>query len=309
MNVNDYLLTEKYRPQTIDECILPDSTRATLESFVVNGKIPNLLFCGSAGIGKTTVAHALGRQLGYDVLFVNASNEGRSIDTLRGLITDFASSMSLYANHKLVILDEFDGTGAVVQDALRAFVELYSGTCSFILTCNYKHKLIDAIHSRFSEVNFSIPADQKSKVAVAFMKRVVAILEKENITFDKTAVAELVKKYFPDFRRTLTELQRYTSDGTFTIEELKNLDLDVNGIIALIKDKKFSEMITAVEKSSTIDITAVANELYDNADKFCDANNKPVLIKILSDYIDKGTRTTNPKITIMAMYAEIMANI
>lgn len=309
MSVNDYLLSEKYRPTTIDECILPESIKTQLESFITAGSIPNLLLSGTSGIGKTTVSYALANQLGYDVLFVNGSNEGRSIDTLRGAVTEFASSMSLYANRKVVLIDEADGMPTLVQDGLRAFIELYSSTCSFILTCNHKSKLTPAILSRLSEVNFSIPADQKSKVAVGFMKRIVEILDKENIKYDKQAVAELVKRYFPDFRRVLTELQRYSSGGEFTMEQLKSTDVDINGIIQLIKDKNFSKMIEVVEKLSVIDITAIADELYTNANTFVDSSNKPVLIMILSDYIDKATRSTNPKITLMALFAAIMSSV
>jgi DNA polymerase III delta prime subunit len=307
--VNEYILNEKYRPQTIEECILPEQTKTQLQDFVSSGKMPNLLFCGTSGIGKTTSAYALANEMEYDVLYVNASNEGRSIDTLRGIITEFATTMSLYANRKVVILDEFDGTTALVQEALRAFVEQYSITCSFILTANNRSKLSPAMISRFSEINFTIPAEEKTKVGVAFMKRIVEILNKEGIEFDKSAVAELVKKFFPDFRRTLNELQKFSSGGKFTMEQLANIETDINSLVGLIKDKNFTEAVSAVETMSSIDITSISNELYNNMDKFATPNDKPIVIKLMSDYIDKGTRTTNPKITVLALLAELMASL
>jgi DNA polymerase III delta prime subunit len=309
MHSSQLLWVEKYRPQKVEECILPKETLEQLQAIIESGKLPNMLFSGSAGIGKTTVAHALGEQMGYDVLFVNASNEGRSIDTLRGLITTFASSMSLEGNRKLVILDEFDGVGQVIQDALRAFIEQYSVTTSFILTCNYKHKLIPAIHSRFSEINFTIPSDQKAKLQVAFMARIANILKSEKVEYENLAIKEIATKYFPDFRRTLNELQRFSAIGTFKVDQLKSLEVDYNSIFEAIRNKQFTEMIALVEKASTIDISSVATELYNNADKFCTSGSKPVLVNILAEYIDKATRTTNPKITVMAMYANIMANV
>lgn len=309
MIASELLFVEKYRPQTIDECILPEETLKTLQNIIETGIIPNLLFAGTAGIGKTTVAQALGRQMSYDVLFINASNEGRLIDTLRGVIIDFASTMSLYSNRKLVILDEFDGAPQLVQEALRAFVELYSSTCSFILTCNYKHKLIPAIHSRFAEINFNIPPEQRKKLSIDFMKRIVEILKVQNIVYDSKAIVELVRKYFPDFRRTLNELQRYSSSGEFNLEHLKNIEVDISGMISLIRDKNFTEMIKVIEQSSSIDINSIATDLWDNCDKYVNPKSKASLIDILETYIDKATRTTNPKITVMAMFAQLMANV
>lgn len=309
MNYSDYLYVEKFRPKLVSELILPEESKKLLNSFIDKNSIPNLLFSGSSGTGKTSAAYALANELKYDLLFINGSNEGRSIETFRGVVTEFASSLSLYANRKIVLIDEADGMPILVQDNLRAFIETYSSTCSFILTCNHKSKLSQAILSRLSEVNFTIPSDQKNKISVAFMKRVVEILKAENIKFDNIAVAELVKRYFPDFRRCLTELQRYSSGGEFTSEQLKNLDSDVSQMAVLIKDKNFGEMVNVIEKLAMVDITSMATELYDNISKFAEPNDIPVVIKILSDYIDKATRSTNHKITCIAMYAEIMGNL
>lgn len=309
MNYSDYLLVERYRPKTVEECILPEETKKVVQDFVSIGKIPNLVFTGTAGTGKTTLSYALANQLGYDLLYVNGSNEGRSIDTLRGIVADFASSMSLEGNRKVVIIDEADGIPILVQDALRAFVEEYTATCSFILTANNKSKLTPAILSRFSEINFTIPPEEKNKVAVAMMTRIVYILDNENITYDKKAVAELVKRYFPDFRKTLNALQKYSAGGQFTTEQLKNLDVDISVLVKFIKDKDFTSTVEAIEKMASVDIASIANELYEKIDTYANPNDKPVVIKLLSDYLDKATRTPQPKITCLALLAELMASL
>lgn len=309
MNYSDYLLIEKFRPQTIEECILPDATKKEFDNFVLEGKIPNMILSGTPGSGKTTIAYALANQLKYDILFINGSNEGRTIDTLRGVVTDFASTMSLYDKRKVVIIDEADGMPTLVQDGLRAFIEEYASVCSFILTVNNKSKMIPALISRFVEISFIIPPDQKSKIGVAMMKRIAEILTKEGIKFEKEAVAGLVKKFFPDFRRTLNELQRYSSGGEFTLVQLKNIDADMNKLIENIKSKNFTETVAMIEKMPNVDIASIADELFNNRDKFSNPNDAPIIIKILSDYLDKSTRTPQPKITCMAMLAEMMIEL
>ena len=309
MNYSDYLLIESYRPKSIDECILPEAIKSEFNNFVIGDKIPNLLLVGTSGTGKTTVAYALANELKYDILYVNGSNEGRSIDTLRGIITDFASSMSLYSNRKVVIIDEADGVPNLVQDGLRSFIEEYASVCSFIMTVNNRSKLIPAIISRFVEINFTIPQDNKSKIAVEMMKRIIEILTKENIKFEKEAVANLVKRYFPDFRKTLNELQRYSSGGEFTLEQFKNIDADINQLVDNIKAKNFSATIELIEKMSDVDISIISDGLYNNRSKYSKPDDAPVIIKILSDYLDKATRTIQPKITCLAMIADIMVSI
>lgn len=309
MNYSEYLLIERYRPKTISDCILPDDIKKQFTQFIESGKIPNLVLHGPPGNGKTTCAYALANQLEYDILYVNGSNEGRSIDTLRGIVTDFASSMSLYSNRKVVIVDEVEGVPVLVQEALKSFIEEYATTCSFILTTNNKSKLIPAILSRFSEVNFAIPPEQKNKVAVQLMKRIVEILDIENIKYEKSAIAELVKRYFPDFRRCLNELQRYSAGGQFTTEQLKNLDVDISVLVKFIKDKDFTSTVEAIEKMASVDVASIANELYEKIDTYANPNDKPVVIKLLSDYLDKATRTPQPKITCLALLAELMASL
>jgi DNA polymerase III delta prime subunit len=307
MIYSDYLLIEKYRPKTIDECILPDNIKKEFNNYILADKIPNLVLFGTSGIGKTTIAYALANELKYDVLYVNGSNEGRSIDTLRGVVTDFASRMSLYSNRKLIIIDEADGIPNLVQEALRAFIEEYASVCSFILTCNNKSKLTSAMISRFGDIDFTIPQDQKSKVAVSMMKRIIEILTKENIKYEKEAVAGLVKRHFPDFRRTLNKLQQYSSGGEFMLAQLANIDADINLLIKDIKDKNFTSTVELIEKMSNVDITNIVEELYSNKSQYASANDSPIIIKILSDYLDKASRTSNPKITCLAMIAEIMS--
>jgi len=247
MIYSDYVLIEKYRPKTIGDCILPDNIKKEFESYVLADKIPNLVLAGTSGTGKTTCAYALANELGYDILYVNGSNEGRSIDTLRGSVTDFASSMSLYSNRKVIIIDEADGIPNLVQEALKSFIEEYASVCSFILTVNNKSKLIPPLVSRFVEVNFTIPQDQKTKIAVSMMKRIMEILTEEGVAFEKEAIAGLVKRFFPDFRRTLNELQRYASGGSFTLAQLANVDADINTLIKNIKDKNFTNTVEAIE--------------------------------------------------------------
>lgn len=307
--MEEILWEQKYRPKTIDDCILPKHIKDDMYENVKSGIIENQLFIGKSGTGKTTTAFALGQVMKYDTLYVNASNEGRSIDTLRGLLTDFCSTMSLVADRKLVILDEFDGVGSIVQDALRAFVEQYSKTTSFILTANNKYKLSAAINSRFSEVKFSIPEEEKKALMVSMMKRIVEILKAESVEFDNMAVKGIVEKYFPDFRKTLIELQIASKSGKFTLEQLKDTDTSIAEIIHLLKNKSFGDMIKSVEKTPSIDFSHICEELWENVDKFVDKNSKAVLVKILSEYIDKSVRTANPKITLMAMYADIMTSV
>ena len=306
MIYSDYVLIEKYRPKVIEECILPDAIKDEFQSYVLADKIPNLVLAGTSGTGKTTCAYALANELGYDILYINGSNEGRSIDTLRGVVTDFASSMSLYSNRKVIIIDEADGIPNLVQEALKSFIEEYAAVCSFILTVNNKSKLIPALVSRFVEVNFTIPQDQKTKIAVAMMKRIMEILKLENVTFEKEAIAGIVKRFFPDFRRTLNELQRYAVGGTFTLAQLANVDADINTLIKNIKDKNFTNTAETIEKMSNVDISAIAEELYKNKSQYSNQNEVPIVIKLLSDYLDKASRTSNPKITCLAMIAEIM---
>ena len=226
--MSDYLWVEKYRPRKIRDCILTAELKSTFSNFLKTGEIPNLLLSGTAGTGKTTVARALCEELGTDYIIINGSDEGRHIDTLRNKIKNFASTVSLTeeAPHKVVIVDEADYMNAdSVQPALRNFIETFYNNCRFIFTCNYKNKIIPALHSRCTVIDFKIANGQKVKTATAFMNRLINLLEEEKVGYDKKVLAELVQKFYPDFRRTINELQRYAVRGKIDSGILRNLTI------------------------------------------------------------------------------------
>ena len=241
----DFLWVEKYRPRTIDECILPTETKKIFQDFVNNQEIPNLLLCGTAGVGKTTVAKALCNELDADFVMINGSEE-RNIDTLRVKIKQFASTVSLSGGPKIVILDEADYLNPQsTQPALRGFIEEFSKNCRFIFTCNYKKRIIQPLHSRCSVIDFTIEANHKPMIAQQIFQRILQILRDEKVTHNDKVVVELISKFFPDFRRVLNELQKYSVSGTIDSGILANLDDDsLNEVIGLIRDKEFSKMRT-----------------------------------------------------------------
>jgi DNA polymerase III delta prime subunit len=221
---DQYLWVEKYRPATIDECILPEGLKKTFKEYIATGELPTFLFSGTAGVGKTTVARALCNEVGADVLFINGSDEGRSIDMLRTTVKGFASTVSLTDAKKVVILDEADYMNAQsVQPALRGFIEEFSNNCRFIFTCNFKNRIIEPLHSRCAVIEFKIDSKDKHEIAATFFKRAVQILKQEDIAFDPKVVAELITKHFPDYRRILNELQRYSVSGKIDSGILVNM--------------------------------------------------------------------------------------
>ena len=239
---SDFLWVEKYRPKTIEECILPDNIKETFRQFLNKGEIPNLLLTGPAGVGKTTVAKALCEQLGCDYILINGSDEGRFLDTVRGQAKNFASTMSLSAssNHKVIIIDEADNTTHDVQLLLRSNIEAFHKNCRFIFTCNYKNKIIEPLHSRCSVVEFSIKGKEKAEIQVSFFDRIVRILEGEGIKFDKKVLAQLINKHFPDWRRVLNELQRYSVGGTIDSAILVQFSVvNVDDLIKTLRAKDF----------------------------------------------------------------------
>jgi DNA polymerase III delta prime subunit len=301
------LWTEKYRPKKIDDCILPERLKKPFQEYVNQSNIPNLLLSGGAGVGKTTVAKAMCEEIGCDVMVINGSDEGRLIDTFRTKIKNFASSMSLAGGRKIVIIDEADYCNAEsVQPALRNFIEEFAGNCSFIFTCNYKNKLIDPLHSRCAVIDFALKNGEKAQMASAFMKRVQSVLQSENVEYDDKVVAELIKKHFPDFRRVINELQRYSQLGKIDIGILSQIsDVTINDIIKYIKEKDFGAIRKWVA-SNDIDATAFYRKLYDNLYEVLKPQSIPQAVLILADYQYKGAFVADQEINTVACLTELM---
>ena len=245
--VKEYLWVEKYRPKTIDECILPESIKSTFQSMVDSGESQNLLLSGSAGCGKTTIAKALCNELDTDNIIINCSEDG-NIDTLRTKIRNFASTVSLSGAKKIVILDEFDYSNAQsTQPALRGFIEEFSNNCRFILTCNFKNRIIEPLHSRCTTVNFSVPKKEKPKMASHFMDRVKYILDEEGVPYEEKVLAELIMKHFPDFRRVLNELQRYSISGSIDVGILTQIgEIHIKDLVTHMKSKDLKSLSASV---------------------------------------------------------------
>lgn len=305
-----YLWVEKYRPQTIDDCVLPQSLKNTFKEFIASGELPNFLFCGGAGVGKTTVAKALCNEIGAEYLFINGSEES-GIDTLRYKIKNFASSVSLTNARKVVILDEADYLNAnSTQPALRGFIEEFSNNCRFILTCNFKNRIIEPLHSRCSVVEFKIDNKEKPKIAAAFYRRVIDILTQEQVQADSKVVAELITKHFPDNRRILNELQRYSVSGKIDAGLLVNIgDESYSELVKNLKSKNFTEVRKWVGQNSDSDTTEVFRQLYDKAVDILEQGSIPQLVLILADYQYKAAFVADKEINLMAALTEIMAQL
>lgn len=304
-----FLWCEKYRPQKIDDCILPESLKRTFKDYVAQGELPHFLLCGTAGVGKTTIAKALCNEIGAEFVILNGSDTGGHIDTLRTIIKGFATSVSLTDAKKVIILDEADYLQAnSTQPALRNYMEEFSSNCRFIFTANYKNRIIEPIHSRCAVIEFKIDSKEKQEIAAAFFKRATAILRQENIEFDPKVVAELITKHFPDYRRILNEMQRYSVSGKIDSGILVNMSEEsFKGLIKLMKDKDFTEVRKWVAKNSDADTTALFRELYDNASVNMDVNSIPPMVLILADYQYKAAFVADHELNIMAALTEIMA--
>ena len=307
----DFLWVEKYRPKQIKDCILPEDTKKTFLEFLKQGEIPNLLLSGTAGTGKTTVARALCEELGADYIVINGSDEGRQIDTLRGKIKNFASTVSLTesANHKVVIIDEADYTNAdSVQPALRNFLETFHNNCRFIFTCNYKAKIIKPLHSRCTVIDFRIVNGQRIKTATAFMERCSKILDDEEVPFDKKILAELIQKHYPDFRRTINELQRYSVRGKidsgilFSMSEVSHKEL-----LSSLKEKRFNDMRKWVVQNLDKEPAFLFRSIYDVLYKALSPNSIPQAILIIAGYQYKAAFVADQEINMVACLTEIMA--
>lgn len=306
----EFLWVEKYRPKTIDDCILPQELKETFSSFVSKGEIPNLILCGSAGVGKTTVARAMLEQIDADYIVINGSMNG-NIDTLRTEIMQFASTVSFSGGRKYVILDEADYLNAnSTQPALRNFMEEFSKNCGFILTCNFVNRIIDPLHSRCSVINFNISKNDLPKLAAGFFKRVIGILNNEKIEFDKAVIAELVNKHVPDWRRVLNELQRYSHNGKIDAGIFINLgEESFKTLIGFLKAKNFSEIRKWVAENSDSDSTALFRKLYDSAYVHVKPSSIPVLVFILADYQYKAAFVADNEINLVAALTQIMIDV
>jgi DNA polymerase III delta prime subunit len=304
---DEFLYVEKYRPQTIEDCILPLSLKKELQDIVSKGELCNLIFTGPAGCGKTTAALAMCREVGADLMFINASLEN-GIDVLRYKITQFSSTVSLTEAKKVVVLDEADyANPQSFQPALRGFIEEFSSNVRFILTCNFKARIIEPLHSRCAVVDFRVTGKEKAEVAGLFFKRVIHILEEEGIEFDRKVVAAIVQKYFPDFRRTINELQRYSASGKIDSGVLVNAgDESFKRLYAIMKDKNFSEVRKWVALNSDGDTVRIFRELYDHSNTFLQSSSVPQLILLLADYQFKASFVADHELNLMACLTEIM---
>jgi DNA polymerase III delta prime subunit len=304
-----FLWVEKYRPQTIEDCILPEKTKATFKEFLKKGEVPNLLLCGTAGTGKTTVARALCEELGCDYIVINGSDEGRQIDTLRTKIKSFASAISFENKTKVVIIDEADYLNREsVQPALRAFIETFSENCRFIFTCNYKQKIIAPLHSRTTVIEFK--TDKKDQVGLAgkFMKRMQFVLEAEGVTYKDKVLAELLMKYIPDYRRVLNEMQRYSSSGTIDEGILSNIsDINTKDLVTSLKDKDWKKMRQWVANNVDTDPQGIFRYIYDSL--LPEIKTVPQMVLLIADYQYKAAFVADQEINLTACLTEIMASI
>ena len=282
-NEQEKLWVERYRPNTIEECILPKRIRATFQDIVKDGSIPNLLLVGGAGTGKTTIARAMCKELAVDWIIINCSEE-TGIDVLRNKIKDFASTVSFSDNGKCIILDEFDYSSPNLQAGLRNAMEVYSKTCTFILTCNFPNKIIDPIHSRVTTINFEIPKAEVPALQAAMFKRILQILKNEEIPFDQNAVGQLIKKYFPDNRRILGYLQQYARAGEIDAGILIDLEsIGVDTLIAAMKAKSFKEVRQWCVENSSNDLSTLYTKLYKSLTPMLVGESIPEAIMILND--------------------------
>ena len=308
--MNEFLWVEKYRPQTIDECILPDNIKKTFKQIVQGGELHNMLLTGTAGLGKTTVAKALCNELDLDYLLINGSEES-GIDTLRNKIKQFASSVSLQGGYKVVILDEADYLNPQsTQPALRGFIEEFSGNCRFILTCNFKNRIIEPLHSRCSVIEFNISKKASTKLCMKFLERCCYILKNEGIEYDDQIVAELIMKYMPDWRRVINELQRYSTSGVIDSGILVSLnDVSVNELMSSLKLKDFKKMRQWVSNNIDSDPAALFRKMYDNMNEYVEPNSIPQMVLILADYQYKNSFVADHELNLVACCTELMAGV
>tara|TARA_B100000795_G_scaffold99965_1_gene73536 strand:- start:1526 stop:2461 length:936 start_codon:yes stop_codon:yes gene_type:complete len=308
--MSDFLWVEEYRPKTIDDCILPQSLKTLFTSFIEKGELSNLLFSGTAGIGKTTVAKALCQQLNCDWIMINGSEEG-GIDVLRNKIKNFASTVSLSGGKKVVILDEADYLNPQsTQPALRGFIEEFHKNCRFILTCNFKNRIIEPLHSRFSNIEFRIANKDKPKLASKLFERATYILKEQNVDFEEKVLAELIKKHFPDFRKLINELQRYSVAGTIDAGILVNVsDENLKTLVSHLKGKEFGDMRKWVVNNIDNDPVKVFRKIYDGMYESLQPETIPHAVLIIADYQYKSAFVADQEINLVACLTELMSQV
>ena len=306
--MEDFLWVEKYRPKTISECVLPSGLKQTLSEFISKGDLPNLILSGGPGVGKTTAAKALIEELGLTYMMINGSEES-GIDTLRVKLKNYASTVSLHGGRKYLILDEADYLNAQsTQPALRGLIEEFHKKCGFILTCNYKNRLIPPLHSRCSVVDFTIQKSEKKELAEQFFKKVMNILIVENIKFEPKAVAEVINKFFPDWRRVINELQRYSVSGRIDAGILVDIsEINIKELMRFMKDKEFTNVRKWIINNIDNDPTRLFRRLYDNLYDYMDGSSIPHVVVILGEYQYKAAFVADQEINMLACLTEIMA--
>ena len=307
--MSEFLWVEKYRPQKIEDCILPSRIKDTFQQIVDQGNVPNLLLSGTAGIGKTTVAKALCKQLGVDYYVINGSDEGRFLDTVRSQAKNFASTVSLLggSSRKVIIIDEADNTTHDVQLLLRGFIEEFHKTCSFVFTCNFKNKIIEPIHSRCSCIDFQIQKSEKPQIMASFFNRLNNILEEEGVTYDKKVVAELIQRHFPDWRRVLNELQRYSTSGSIDTGILAAMiDTNINKLVDFIQRKDYASVRKWVVDNLDNDPNLILRNLYDELYSKLIPSSIPSAVLIIAKYQYQIAFVADQEINLLAALTEIM---
>ena len=307
--MDEFLWVEKYRPQIVADCILPDRIKKIFQEYVDKGNIPNLMLTGSAGVGKTTIALAMCEQIGSSHIFINSSEE-RGIDMLRTKIKGFASTISFTGGRKVIILDEADYLTPEAQAGLRGAIEEFSSNCTFIFTCNFKSRLIDALHSRCSVIDFSLKTEEKPKMAMQLFKRLSNILETEGVTYDKAVLQQIIGKFFPDYRRTLNELQRYSASGTIDAGTLSQIS-DVRKIVELVgflKEGNFGEMRKWVVANSDIEPARIYRKIYDSLYEHFKTESIPQAVVVIAKYQYQAAFVADQEINLVACLTELMVD-